>query len=141
MSRYVPIKQHPDYEINKNGHIRRSSTKKMLKQTIDENGYLTVSINGETMYVHRLVAVQFLKPLAEKTEVDHINHDRSDNRLINLRWSNRSENNKNKIQSLDPMNNIQITKYGTYRTRNKSGLKTFKTVQEAILFRNTQVSI
>ena len=60
--KYVLLKEHPDYEINKNGKIRNVSTKKILKQT-DSNGYVTVSINGETMYVHRLVAIQFLKPI------------------------------------------------------------------------------
>ena len=137
MNRYVPIKENPDYEINKNGKIRNTITKKMLKQT-ESNEYVTVSINGESMYVHRLVGIQFLKPVAGKTEVDHINHNRSDNRLTNLRWSNRSDNNKNKVQSLNEMNNIQTTKYGTFRVRNNTtGIrKTFKTIQEAISFRD-----
>ena len=45
---------HSDYEINKNGKIRHNITKKILKQT-ESNGYVTVSINGETMYFHRLI--------------------------------------------------------------------------------------
>lgn len=85
---------HPDYEINKNGKIRHTITKKILKQT-KTNGYVTVSINGETMYVHRLVAIQFLKKVFDMNEVDHRNHNRGDNRVSNLRWSNRSDNNKN----------------------------------------------
>ena len=89
------------------------------------------------MYTHRLVAIQFLKKLSGKTEVDHRNHNRSDNRLSNLRWSNRSDNNKNKVQSLNDLNNIQTTKYSTYRTRNKSGIRrSFKTIQQAKLFRD-----
>ena len=89
------------------------------------------------MYVHRLVGIQFLKQIAGKTEVDHINHNRSDNRLSNLRWSNRSDNNKNKVQSLNDLNNIQTTKYNTFRTRNKSGIRrSFKTIEEAKLFRD-----
>ena len=36
------------------------------------------------------------------------------------------------------MNNIQTTKYGTYRTRNKNGeRRTFKTLQEAKMWRST----
>src|SRR5689334_3004176 len=83
--KYVVLKDHPDYSINKNGKIRNVSTKKVLKPTENSDGYATVSIDGESLFVHRLVAIQFLKPVAGKTEVDHVNHTRSDNKLSNLR--------------------------------------------------------
>ena len=140
--RYVPIKEYPDYSISKNGRIRNASTKTVLKHTENSDGYLTNCINGDTLYVHRLVGIQFLKTIAGKTEIDHLNHDLSDNRLLNLRWSNRSDNNKNKVQSLNEMNNIQTTEYGTYRTRNKSGeRKTFKTLQDAKLLETVKISV
>lgn len=37
-----------------------------------------------------------VEPTAEQKEVDHINRDPFDNRIENLRWCTRSENNKNR---------------------------------------------
>ena len=47
------------------------------------------------MRVHRLVAEAFLENPLNLPEVDHINHNRGDNRLENLRWVTRKENMNN----------------------------------------------
>ena len=55
-----------------------------------------VSVDAKTYsrYVHRLVAEVFIKndDPKNKIEVDHINGDRYDNRVENLRWVSPSEN-------------------------------------------------
>jgi hypothetical protein len=43
-------------------------------------------------YVHRLVCSLFTKNPLNKKEVNHINYDKSDNRLSNLEWCTRQEN-------------------------------------------------
>jgi hypothetical protein len=97
---YVSIKGFPDYEINKNGNIRNKITKLVLKHYIELNGYCRVKLyrNGieSKHYVHRLVAICFLSPVKGKPEVDHIDRNRSNNKISNLRWANRSEQNYNK---------------------------------------------
>lgn len=52
---------------------------------------------GETVvkYVHRLVFEMFVGPISDDLEIDHINGDRSDNRLSNLRVVSHSENQRN----------------------------------------------
>lgn len=63
------------------------------------SGYLAVKIsNGakrERRTVHRLVAETFMPNPENKPQVDHINRNKKDNRLENLRWVNNSENHFN----------------------------------------------
>lgn len=50
---------------------------------------------SDSRLVHRLVAEAFLPQPSDLHEVDHINGVRDDNRLANLRWATRSQNNGN----------------------------------------------
>lgn len=61
-----------------------------------ETGTRRVGINGKTHLVHRLIAVAFLGPPPSRAHtVDHLNRDSDDNRVANLRWASRSEQNEN----------------------------------------------
>lgn len=59
-------------------------------------GYVTVCLCKENkkkyFSVHRLVATAFIPNLDRKPEVNHKNGNRSDNRVENLEWVTRSEN-------------------------------------------------
>ena len=56
-------------------------------------GYLLVSIPyRKTCYIHRLVAEAFIPNPLGATEVDHIDGNRSNNRIENLRWVSHKEN-------------------------------------------------
>lgn len=69
---------------------------KMLKQNKKRNGYLTVDLckNGtvKTITVHKIVAEAFLEKEDGKTEVNHINCNKADNRVKNLEWCTPKEN-------------------------------------------------
>ena len=66
-------------------------------------GYLQINvpIRNTTDLVHRLVAETFLSNPKGYNEIDHLNHNRLDNRAENLRWCTHKENmgNSNKPEA------------------------------------------
>lgn len=87
-----------DYEVSTEGRIRslgndKTRKTRLLKQSKDGCGYLKVRLykNGKskTIKVHILVAYTFIPNLDNLPEVDHINRNRQDNRVENLRWADR----------------------------------------------------
>ena len=61
------------------------------------SGYLQVNvpIRNTTTLVHRLVAEAFIDNPQGYTEIDHVNRNKSDNSVANLRWVTHSENMSN----------------------------------------------
>ena len=59
-------------------------------------GYLSVKINGKAYYVHRLVLEAFVGPCPEGFECDHLDRNRRNNTLTNLRYCSRTDNNRNR---------------------------------------------
>jgi len=84
------------WAISENGQVRNTTTGRVLSPCDNGRGYLLVGkyINGKkkNFYVHRLVAEAFLTKGAGKTEVNHINGDKTDYRIENLEWVTHREN-------------------------------------------------
>ena len=62
--------------------------------TKHNQGYRSICINGKRLLAHRLAWLYVFGELPHGF-IDHINRDRSDNRLLNLRVVTRSENQQN----------------------------------------------
>ena len=60
----------------------------------NKNGYKKISIDNKLYFSHRLAWLYVYGVWPEKG-LDHINRNRSDNRLCNLRLANQSENTQN----------------------------------------------
>jgi hypothetical protein len=69
---------------------------KPLKPSLKSTGYYSVALckdgNKDTAAIHRLVATAFLESDSNHTYIDHIDGDRTNNKLSNLRWCTQKEN-------------------------------------------------
>lgn len=63
---------------------------------IANHGYSTVRVNYKPYYSHRIAWEMANGPIPEGMQVDHIDMDRSNNRLSNLRVANNAQNNSNR---------------------------------------------
>lgn len=89
------------YVVSNNGEVKSLRTNKKLKPSIDKDGYaiyvLCESGKKITIKGHRLVAETYIPNREKKPCIDHINGDRKDNRVENLRWVTHKENSHNPI--------------------------------------------
>jgi hypothetical protein len=80
-------------KIRSNGRRHRTPAR-VLKRSLDSKGYLQVGLYADsikdTQLVHRLVYRTWVGEL-EGRELDHINSDKTDNRLENLQAVTRTE--------------------------------------------------
>ena len=86
------------YSVNKNGEIRNLRTGKFLKGSILHTyRYINFRWDGKqkNKAVHRLVAETFLPNENDCPVVDHIDGDRLNNKIENLRWVTPRQNSAN----------------------------------------------
>ena len=78
--------------------IRKKSNKKIISESILNNGYIQCKLNQKKYLKHRLIALQFIPndDQENKLEIDHIDRNKLNNHINNLRWVSHSENNKNR---------------------------------------------
>ena len=118
-SQWQVLIDHEDYEINNEypHQIRKRSNGRIVTESVLNTGYIRVHLNRKSFLKHILIAKQFIEnPDPEVyTMVDHVNHNRSDNRIENLRWvSVRMNNNYRSDQELVddiPDEAIRVTDY------------------------------
>lgn len=90
MEIWKPIEELPGYSVSNKGRVRKDSNGQIM--VLSKNGgYCRITI---TKHVHRLVAKAFLDDPENKDQcwVDHIDGNRSNNDVNNLRWVTPSEN-------------------------------------------------
>lgn len=91
-----------NYVFLKNGDIFRKKTNKPIKGCINKYGYKQTTLlckdgKRRTFKIHRVIAHLFIPNPENKPSIDHINGNRQDNRVENLRWCTQKENNNNPL--------------------------------------------
>lgn len=95
--KWLDIEEFPGYQVSDTGLVRNSGTSKVLSCRPRKDGYVTVMMKlpcgkKKRAYAHRLVASCFIRKIPENHQINHLNFNKSDNRLENLEIVTVSEN-------------------------------------------------
>lgn len=99
------------YLVAADGRVWSCKSQKLLSPGTNTVGYKYVNLKGKNFSISRLVAELFIREINADEVVDHIDGDKLNNKLENLRIVSRSENTKSfhaqKRLNGDPVNTLQ----------------------------------
>lgn len=104
------------YQISSYGRVKSLKRYKVGKEhfkkpSIGRDGYEYIMLWKDNKFkrfpIHRLVAIAFIRNDDVKPQVDHIDTNKTNNRVENLRWVTRQENQHNPLTEINIKNQIR----------------------------------
>jgi len=140
------------YRINRNGEVFSCIYNKLMKPQLNDDGYLVLSLTNNTKKkikcsIHRLLALQYIPNPEGNEQIDHIDRNKLNNDLSNLRWVSQTENRNNRTDLLclkteeeleerkQHIKEYKTLKAREYRERDKDLPKPVKTEEEILKMR------
>ncbi len=99
MEIYTKINGYDNYAISNFGNVLNITTQKFLKPLIHNKGYYYVCLWKNSVRknytIHRLLGIYFIDNPNNLPCIDHIDGNRTNNSISNLRWASYQTNNRN----------------------------------------------
>ena len=133
----------PNYLIYDDGRIFSKKRKKFMKPSIDKDGYLSLLLYDGEKYkrfsIHRLIALHYIPNPENKQTVDHIDRNKTNNKIENLRWATLTEQQINKNWKGNQKKHKYIYKSNKtdsiVRIERLNIARNFKTIQQALVYK------
>ena len=120
------------YQVSNTGkvkslHARWGKEGKILKPPKNTSGYEQVYLcsNGgvKAKYVHHLVCEVFIGPRLDRMEIDHIDRNKTNNCVNNLRYVTRSMNHGNRSKTGESTSRYKGVYYSTEKEKYQATIK------------------
>ena len=124
------------------GRVKLIKNKSLLEPRISKDGYCLVFTQKGPQSVHRLVAYTWLgEKRNEKYNIDHINSNKRDNSVSNLRWIEKNLNTEYAQYTLSPIDEVDCIEREEEILNKAAEIDRDKKVGVALyeLFKNKQV--
>jgi len=96
---FKTIKNFDNYLISNFGNVKNKKTNRILKPCINSKGYFDVILRKYNKnyhkVIHRLIGESFIENPYNKLCIDHIDNNKLNNNVDNLRWCTSQENSQN----------------------------------------------
>ena len=122
---WIKLSSNENYAINTDGEVANLKTGLLVRGS-ERNGYLRITIRNKQYSIHRLVWETFNEPIPEGYYIDHIDGNKSNNALSNLRLVTQSDNMKNAMKNghKGQISVLQYDKKGNF-------IQEFESIQKA----------
>ena len=132
-----------NYLIFRNGCILNINKKKFVKAHTQTAGYKQIQLTDDwgkkhSFLIHRLLAINYIDNPGEKTCVDHMDRNKQNNSLNNLRWVTYSENNHNRCIMKNNVTGYRGISWDAPRKKYRYNQKRYNTIEEIVKLFNLE---